>query len=183
VTLFFAFVLLALAGAVVVLFAMMGELTARLPRLHVGYRDPFLRPLEEAQVGARPNAWPPPLAPIAETEGPAFIMVLSTACATCEDVATQLSEGFGNGDVPDPALVISSGSRRTGEDFVKRHGLDRMPCYVDEEGEWLIRSFGVKTSPTALVLRNGALSSAFVFGDVATLNREVLEKQLEVEAP
>jgi hypothetical protein len=181
VTLFFAFVLLALAGAVVVLFAMMGELTARLPSLGVGYRSPFLRPLEEAQVGARPAAWPAPLAALAEKEGPEVLMVLSTACATCEDVAKQLADSA-NGDLGNPALVISSGSRDVGEDFVKRHGLSHMPCYVDEEGDWVIRSFGVKTSPSALVLHNGALTSAYIFGDVETLNREVLERRMEVQA-
>jgi hypothetical protein len=55
---FFGFVLLVLAGAVVLLFAMLGELTARLPTLRVPYRDPSVRPLEEARLGRVPSTWP-----------------------------------------------------------------------------------------------------------------------------
>jgi hypothetical protein len=181
-TLFFAFVLLSLAAAIVLLFAMMGQLAARLPHL-VGYQETFVRPIDEARIGARPNSWPPPLAPLAEMQGLACIMALSTACATCEDVATELAGGLDGADNGlDPAVVISCGNAVRGEDFVKRHRLDRMRCYIDEEGKWLTDSFGVKTSPTALVFRNGVLSSAFVFSDVATLNQEILKQRLEVEA-
>jgi hypothetical protein len=161
---------------------MMGELAARLPYLHLGYRDPFVRPLEEAHLGARPAGWPSALTPTEGAEGPTFLIALSTTCATCENVATQLQQGAGNGALPDRAVVISSRDRRAGEEFVKRYDLDRMPCYVDERGEWLYRSFGVRTSPTALLLHEGALHSAFVFGDIETLSREISKPQLEVEA-
>jgi hypothetical protein len=180
VTLFLAAAIFVLAGAIVLLFAMLGELTSRLPHLQVGYRQPFVRPLEEAIVGARPLFWPDPLTEIGHDHRSALIMALSTACATCENVAMQLAAGYGVSDDQELAVVVSTGSRAAGTDFIRRNGLGHLTTYIDERGDWLINSFGVKTSPSALVLRDGALESAFVFGDVDTLRREVDRREMEV---
>ena len=180
---FFALVLLLLAGAVVLLFAMLGELTARLPSLNVDYRDPTVSPLEEARLGSAPESWPEPLAPlVANGNGSALLMILSTACGSCESVARQLAEEI---DVYPPSrtgVVISCADRRVGEDFVRRHGLGRMPTYVDEGGDWVTASFGVQTSPTGLAIRDGRLQSATVFTDVAALRAAATPDLEEVMA-
>lgn len=180
---FFAFVLLALAGAVVLLFAMFGELTARLPGLSVDYRDPTVSPLEEARLGSSPDHWPEPLASlVAEGGGSALLLILSTACGSCESVARQLAEENGASASSRTGVVVSCADRRVGEDFVRRHGLGRMPIYVDEDGAWVTSSFGVQTSPTGLAIRNGRLQSATVFTDVAALRAAATPDLEEVMA-
>jgi hypothetical protein len=172
---FFGFVLLVLAGAVVLLFAMLGELTARLPALGVSYRDPSVRPLEEARLGQVPSTWPAPLSQVVEATDPALLLVLSTACASCEDVAVQLADELERGGMQQTAVVVSCGDRANGEDFVERHGLRRLPCYIDEDGSWVTGAFGVQTSPTGLLIRDRRLESALLFADVAALRAAVTQ--------
>lgn len=166
----FALVLLALVGAVVLLFAMFGELTARLPTLDIGYLDPTVTPLREARLGSAPDYWPEQLAPLLDAnDGSALLLVLSTACGSCENVAEQLTNEIDQQSSIDTGVVVSCGDRRLGENFIERHGLDGMPTYVDEGGEWVIASFGVQTSPSALAIRHWRLESAAVFTDVVAL--------------
>jgi hypothetical protein len=172
-TLFLAIAVLVMAAAIVLLFAMMGELTARLPRLGVGYRDPTVRPLPEVRIGARAAHWPSELLQFANQDDAACLVVLSTACATCEDVAQQMAEHLSGGSQVPTGIVVSCADRRTGEEFVRRHGLDGFPVYVDEEGEWVSREFGARTSPSGLVLRQGVVDAAYVFGDMAALEKAI----------
>src|SRR5574340_91912 len=152
-----AFALLVLAGAVVLLFAMLGELTARLPYLSLGYRDPFVKPLEEARLGATPTVWPEQLEGVADGGQASVLIVLSTSCVSCDNVAIQLQQRTRSGSMAGRAVVVSCRDARTGENFVRRHSLDQLSYYIDERGDWLETSFGVRTSPTALVLREGVL--------------------------
>jgi hypothetical protein len=165
----FAAVLLLLAAAVVLLFAMMAELAARISTAGDGRRDLTLTPLEEARLGEAPGDWPEPLAAAAFTEDQTLLVVLSSACASCEDVAGQMSKELEAGEMPATAVLVSCGDRAIGEDFVHRHGLQRMPCYVDDGGAWVKEAFGVQTSPSALVIRRGRLESALVFTDLSAL--------------
>jgi len=165
---FLSFVVLVLAGAVVLLFAMLGELTSRLPTLGVNYRDPEIAPLPDARLGAAPEQWPPAL-----DNEPELLLVLSTACASCEDVAAQISQRLDAGPIPGAALLVSCGEASTGRDFLDRHGLARMPTYVDEGGAWVSNSFGVRHSPTALVLQDSHLKAALVFTDFAALQTTI----------
>jgi hypothetical protein len=165
----FAAVLLVLAAAIVLLFAMMAELAARIPSADGGARDRTVTPLGEAHVGAAPDDWPRPLDAVVAGRDQALLLVLSSACASCEDVASQISAELDAGDVADTAVLVSCGDPAVGEDFVARHRLRRLPCYVDASGRWVKGAFGVQTSPSALILRDGRLESALVFTDLMAL--------------
>jgi hypothetical protein len=163
----FAAVLLVFAAALVVLFAMFGELTARLPTLNVDYRDPTIRVLSEAKTGSKPEQWPRELTPLIDG-GDALLVVLSTACQSCESVGRQMNEL--NGHLRhQTGVILSYGDLERGRDFVRRHHLNDVPLFLDEEGNWVKHSFGVQTSPTGLVIRNGALQAALVFTDINAL--------------
>jgi hypothetical protein len=173
INLIFGSVLLILVGAVVLLFAMFGEVVARLPELHLRDGDASVRPLPEARLGEQPIGWPDRLADVVNTVDPALLLVLSTACASCEAVGDQLSNELDKERPGDTAVVVSCGDARSGEDFVVRHGLQRLPFFVDEGGRWVAGAFGVQTSPTALVIRDGRLDSALLFSQVAALRAAV----------
>ena len=158
-----AFVVLLLATATVVLFAMLGELYAR-----IGGTAEATGPLRDAAVGQRPDQWPPELARLADAPD-AVLLVLSTACASCNQVAEQLRER------PDPmpglltGVALSTPDQKRAETFIRRYGLPRESVYVDDGGQWITNAFGVQTSPSALQLRYGELASAVVFSDIETL--------------
>ncbi len=177
----FAFALLVLAAAVVVLFAMLAELATRVPERSDARRDPHVRPLDGALVGHKADTWPAAL----PTADRAVLLVLSTACSSCDDVAKQLTVDPGHTDWTDVAVVLSTADRRNADDFVDRHGLSAtFPVYVDEGGEWVAGQFDVRMSPSALVFRNGRLDSAHTFNDVASLRAamETPETTMQKEA-
>jgi hypothetical protein len=176
-----AAVLLLLAGCVVLLFAMFGELAQRVAMAGETAPAAVVRPLEEARIGASPTSWPEPIASLLEErDGSVLLPVLSTACGSCEKVARQLATEDESDSVRATAIIISCGDRSTGEEFVRRHGLGHLRTYVDEGGTWVNSSFGVEISPTALVIREKKLQTALVFTDVPALRtatsdpREVL---------
>ncbi|WP_331526737.1 hypothetical protein [Nocardioides sp.] len=165
-----ALVLLALAAAVSLLFAMVAELNARIPL--GGDRTAASLPsrLEEAKLGASPTDWPSMLSPVAQNEGDATLLVLSPSCSACESVGSQLSSKLEDGALPPNwAVVVPCSNETVGRDFIARHGLDRLSAYVDLGGEWIGSSFGIQTSPSALRLRDGTLESAVVFNTISTL--------------
>jgi hypothetical protein len=168
VELVFGFALLVLAGAIVVLFAMFGELAARVDEPGGPSRWSGTRPLEEARIGHEPADWPVELRSVAAADQ-SLLLVLSTACGSCQEVATQL------GAIPDKSAVgslsflLSTSSATTGQEFVEHHGLTWMPHYVDVGGAWVRNEFGVQMSPVGLVLSHGRLEAAHVFGDVAAM--------------
>ncbi|GAB3953376.1 hypothetical protein [Micromonospora vulcania] len=163
----FGIALLILAGAVLVLFAMLGQLAARegvIPSQGSG-----IRLLEEAHVGRVPVAWPTGLAGFGD--GPLrIVLVLSTACSSCRTVAGQLAD---EADVADFGVAISTADAAAGREFVAANGLARLPHHVDEGGDWVSGEFGVAVSPAALVFRDGMLISALAFTDLAKLRSTV----------
>ena len=161
----FGVALLVLAAAVVVLFAMLAELAARVPERSAQSRNQEIRPLTEARLGHVPDVWPMTL----PTRERSVVLVLSTICNACEDVARQLVSDPGHADWAEASLAISTGARIRGEEFVTRHRLTDFPYFVDEGGEWLSGEFGIQSSPTALVFRGKRLESAHEFNDVAAL--------------
>jgi hypothetical protein len=173
----FGAVILILAAAIVLLFAMLGELNSRLPTDQGGaaaQRDSAIFPLDEARLGVEPATWPSELPPI-DGADPRTVLVLSTACSTCQDVAHQLDDELGRGEGGDMAVVLSTADRRRAEDFVRRYRLDRLPVYVDEGGAWVGEELGVRMSPTALVMASGRLESALIFQDVSALRAAVAQ--------
>jgi hypothetical protein len=154
-----AIALLLLAGAVVVLYAMMGELASRLP-------DPaeadLVKPLEDYIQGATVADWPTGLSDLAN-DTRALIVVLSPICDTCAKVAAELSTYEAHPAQSRIGVVVSAATLHSGEDFVERHSLSRFPHIVDEGGQWITGNFGVKMSPSALLMERGALVDAYTF--------------------
>jgi hypothetical protein len=162
-----AFLILVLVAVMIMFFAMLGELYSR-----VGPAPAATGALEEAKVGQRPQAWPPELAQLA-TATDAVLLVLSTSCASCVQVAGQLGDRFEPLAGYDTGVVLSTADQDRAEAFVRDHNLPRASVYVDVEGAWVTKEFGVLTSPSALILRDGELTSALVFTDVAALQSAV----------
>ena len=163
--LFLSIVVFVLAGAIVLLFAMLGELASRIPGSDQGRRR--IEPIDTARTGHRPETWPAELADLPEQEY-ALLLVLSSTCASCEQVAGQVSRMLDRGPA-NVAVAVACPARERGEHFSAVHGLDRGPVYVDEEGAWSKRELGIDTSPAAVLLRHGRLQSALLFWDLPTV--------------
>jgi hypothetical protein len=163
----FGFVLLVLTAALVLLFAMMGELASRMP--DSTRRVPIVQPSGDAAIGRVPAVWPAEL-PDARRS---VLLVLSTICGSCVDIATQLRELPCYAEWDELGLVISTNHQRGGDEFVAQYGLNRFRHYVDEGGAWVGEQFDVRVSPVALVFRGGRLDSAYGFNDIAALRNEL----------
>jgi hypothetical protein len=170
-----ALVVLILAAAVVLLFAMLGELASRVSGTENRRPSQDVRPVPEARVGAEPTRWPAELAGYA-TADRALVVVLSTACGTCEAVAAQLVDAAAG----DMAIVVSCASRESGEIFVERHKLTFLPHYVDVNGDWVQGETGVAVSPSGLAFHRGRLDSALTFADLSAWRSVVELKEKEV---
>ena len=108
------------------------------------------------------------------------LLVLSTVCNSCKAVAAQLLEGHADWD--GMGIVVSTASRRNGDDFVAEHRLGGFVIYVDESGSWSREQLGVESSPTAVVLRRGRVVAAYAFSDLALLRSEVDDRSRPSEA-
>jgi hypothetical protein len=168
----FGVALLVLATAVVVLFAMLGELATRVDAQPTARRDPSIRPVPDARLGTVPAHWPDELRP-AGGSGLVVLIVLSSSCGTCIDIAQQLTHDPGHADWDDMRVVVSTLSRSTGEDFVAQNGLAGFPLYIDAGGDWLTGELGVRMSPCALVFGGGQLQAAYMFSDVSALRAKI----------
>lgn len=173
----FGIVVLLLAGGVVLLFAMFGELASRLPEPQGTERNQDVWALETGTIGAAPEIWPASLESHVTAPDPRLLFVLSTACAPCKGIAAQLSDELSAGHMPDVALVISTASHDNGEAFVKQYQLDALPHYIDEGGTWVRTELGVDTSPSALTIHDGRLESVVAFQDIHALRAVVDQRQ------
>ena len=176
----FAVALLVLAAAVVVLFAMLGELASRIPDggpATVSFRD-----VEGARLGHRPVAWSADL-PAPDLTRPTVLLVLSPVCSSCADIAEQLPDDPAELGWPELGVVVSAGAVRNGEDFVARRGIGRYPHLIDEGGQWVGEEFGVRLSPTALVFTGGVLTAALLFNDIPALRARVSPAQPDRQQP
>lgn len=170
----FGLVLLLLVVAVVVLFAMFGELASRVP----GRAEPdrTVRPYEHARIGATPAMWPDPVGDfVAQRRSTtAVLIVLSTLCTSCQAVAEQIATERRDKRVAlDSVLVISCAVHERGQEFVDRYGLHSTLHYIDAGGNWVADSFGITVSPCALLIEDGALAAALVFQDYMALQAAV----------
>ena len=153
-------ILLVTAVAIVGLFAMMGELAARVGERAANAEDDVaLTPLEGGRLGVRPAWWPEQLSDLRKLDA-AAALVLSSVCESCRTVATDLATGGVAPDLP-VRFVISCGNREAGLAFLGQTGLaDDDRTYLDIEGDWVKSSFGVNISPTLLQFREGTLFAA-----------------------
>jgi hypothetical protein len=167
-----AFTVLVLATAIALLFAMVGELASRVPEFSRAINRDQLRPVEGAKIGHVPASWPAPLGRLANDDN-ALLLVLSSACASCEEVGRQLHNEAPNTGL---AIVISCGSRETGEAFVTRHDLRSHDHFIDVGGNWVRGEFGVMVSPAGLVLRRGRLESALIVQELKSVVQLMSER-------
>lgn len=163
------FAVLVLTIGMVVLFAMFGELSARVGTAGSRPRSTEIRQLEQAELGRIPDRWPDALS--ASGHEPSTVLVLSSACGSCADIAEQLTQS--HADWADMAIVLSTGHGDTGQDFIMRYGLSRFPHYVDVGGDWVSGQFAVRYSPSALIFSGGRLQAAHMFQDVAALRAKI----------
>jgi hypothetical protein len=165
----FGVALLVLAGAVVLLFAMFGELASRVGEPEQGGRWKGTRPLEEARLGAEPSGWPAALAVVgAAPEG--LLLVLSPSCGSCQEVAKQLMTEGGPGRARPFALEVSCNGIEAGRGFIEQYSLEQYPHFLDDAGEWVRTELDVQSSPVGLFFADGRLVAAHVFGDVNALS-------------
>jgi hypothetical protein len=131
----FGGVLLAVIAALVLLFAMLGELATRTPADQQTVRGLDVRPIEEARLGVEPQAWPAPLAGISDTAGQTIVLVLSTVCSTCNDVAGQVAAERNVGLGDDLAIVVSTGDLERAEAFLDTYGIGGSRHHIDVSGD------------------------------------------------
>ena len=157
-----------LTVAVVGLFAMMGELSSRVPAPDGQEEEPqslFLRPIDDARLGTTPVDWPEELARLS-TADTAVVVVLSTLCTTCNRVASGAT-----GPLTGVSGVLVSCPRPgRGNEFLNEHPMLRAhPVALDVGGRWLTTNFEIDVSPSVLVFERGRLLSAHTFVSAASL--------------
>jgi len=171
--------------AVIGLFAMMGELSSRVPEpdalsgqdgpARPGQRPstvdilPHPHPVPEARLGAEPAQWPPELAAVREADR-AHVVVFGSTCATCGRIASG-ETGPLDALAPPLAVVVSCPLPKDGADFLAQHPMvTDYPHVVDVGGAWLNTNFAVGTSPSVLVFEHGRLRSAHTFTSAKVLS-------------
>lgn len=174
----FGVMLLVLALAIGVLFAMCAELANRIGAsggTGAGSVVNYVRPVDRPGVYLRPDVtWPQQLADVSSRDS-FLLLVLSTSCTTCSVAADELAEGWADRGAGRLGLVISTPDMARGTAFVKDHGLAGIPHFVDDGGEWVTRSLGLSLSPVGLVFIDGRLHEAYVFHQVETMWHEFTE--------
>lgn len=166
--------------AIVGLFAMMGELSAR-----VGARpeenDRTVEPVDGAVTGVVPRTWPDGLGHLADAEL-AAVLVFSPRCGSCARIAPTVA-GHPARDRTDVQLgvLVSCHDSERGLAFVREHNLSGVPYAFDVEGAWTAGEFAVTTSPTLLLFQDGHLRSASSIGSLASVDIVVRQLQSKEE--
>lgn len=168
----FAFVLLVLAAAVGVLFAMSAELSRRVGTGGTPTAEPvrYVRPLDRPNVYLRESAnWPAQLSSVrANTDF--LLIVLSTSCTTCNTIGEQLGKDDWSGRTAGQlGVVLSTPDPRLAEAFVAKNGLAAFHYYIDSDGDWTDAALGLSMSPVGLIFRHGQLDETYVFNHVDPL--------------
>lgn len=159
-------ILLVAVCAIVVLFAMVGELASRLESSVT--KASVLSAKPDLYVGASPVRWPEDLGLIGSASA-SVLVVLSTICASCEIVANRIGQMVLTYDGAFIGVALSTGDAERARQFRIEHGLDTFPCYTDVNGDWVRTSFNVRSSPTLLVFNRGILSGGFDLMDASQI--------------
>lgn len=161
--------LVLLSLAVVILFAMLGELNARISESSAGggtRRPESVQPLPDAKLGATVIEFPDGLA-----RPPGVLLVLSTTCGACQELAPEARGFFASSGVELVGVVVSCASAASGREFVAQYGLADLPGYVDVSGQFSMSALGVGMSPAAVALSpEGVVRSAVVFSSFNALS-------------
>lgn len=177
----FSIALLLVVVGLIGLFAMMGELNASVGN-HPGSQEERIAPIDEARIGYTPSTWPSALSAVQKATSGRLI-IFSSICASCTEIASQLStEGI---DQADPAVaVISAIDSDAAQRFIVQTGLETsgIPLYVDPGGEWVGSELGIRIAPSIAVFHEGVLSSAASFADIAVLTHDRMRKRTRLNA-
>jgi hypothetical protein len=173
----FGFLLLILAGAVGVLFAMCAELSRRIasspgdaPHETLD-ASAYVRPVDRPNVFLRPNViWPSALDEL-RSRDTFLLLVLSTACTTCNTVGREVGRDWTTRAAGRLGVVISTPDIARGEAFVAEYHLDKVSHFIDEDGSWTNETFGLSLSPVGLVFSANSLQSSYVFNHMEPLWR------------
>lgn len=160
-----AVALLVLTAAVVLLFAMVGELASRVPAADGD--DGYANDYSDFIPGAAVSRWPGTLAGLAGRRS-VTVLVLSSICTTCNEVAGELAS-YRAEKLAGIGVVVSCALLPAGEEFVQQHAIDHLPHYIDDGGAWVRDSFGVNKSPVALRFEDGVLVEAYQFNRLKPL--------------
>jgi hypothetical protein len=174
--------LLILAVAVGVLFAMCAELSQRISSSSGGAApdttraNGYVRPLDRPGVFLRPDViWPPEFDGI--TSSDAFLLiVLSTSCTSCMNVASELGSEWTRRTAGRLGIVISTPDIHRGTSFVAEHNLGGIPHIIDEDGAWTTKALGLSLSPVGLIFIGNSLQGSYVFNRVELLWRSFTEE-------
>lgn len=168
----FAFVLLILAGAVGLLYAMCAELASRVGTGSAAAAEParYVRPLGRSSIYLRDSvSWPPQLAAL-RSEPDFLLLVLSTSCNSCATIMDQLGkDGWAERSTGRLGVLLSTPGPEIAQEFVAKYGLDQFPLFVDLGGDWVTAAFGLSLSPVGLVFRHGELEESYVFNHLDPL--------------
>lgn len=156
-----AVAVVALSAAVLVLFAMMGELTSRMERISQGsgfdeQLSPTGTPILAARVGHRPEWYPTDME---IDSGVHTVLVVSTVCTSCSALVAELVEQQRFDDL---LVLVVCRTEETGWDFVERHDLRRHASgvYLDLTGFWLLEEFNIASSPAVVRFEDAVLTEA-----------------------
>lgn len=173
--------LLLLTAGGVALFAMMGELASKVDamasRIQEGgvlpAADDWARLEEDIVGGAGIDEWPfePPRS---TTEDYGLIVVLSSACQSCNQ--------FLQGDLDDlrefkPVFVVSCPSLDRADQFLQSHEiLEDQPVYRDVMGRWTREQLRIEVSPAAILVQGDRPIASFTMSSPSSLADAVREK-------
>lgn len=140
-----------LGVAVVLLFAMVGELG----RSCCAARQPEHERLELAAEGADgllEGIFDNPV----DT-----VVVLSSVCSSCARFLADPDEIRRVLDGRRWAVIVSSPTVRAGREFAERLNIGEAPIFIDSGGRTCRERFGVQSSPTLLIFSNGRLTAGW----------------------
>jgi hypothetical protein len=159
---------LVLAVAVVVLFAMFGQLAARVPAAAdaSGTAEPIL----SLHVGRSAGFWPVSLAPLPPPGSFGALIVLSSSCTSCVKVAGQLPTLPSQVAADLLGVVVTGPSGEAAQAFADANLTGALPLFVDGGGDWVTGEFGLQASPSYLIFEGSELRSGYVFDQLNALS-------------
>lgn len=129
----------------------------------------------DVELGTRVHVWPEPLSILGRIGGHTNLLILSTICTTCNQLASEIGSIPIDTPIRNLGFVVSCKSEIEGTSFVATHDLGTYPVLVDEGGLWTDSTFGIRKSPVCLNLNEHQLLRAAVTPDINTLLKAIKE--------
>ncbi len=157
--------LVLLTVAVAILFAMIGELSTRVTGSEARPQSGPVQQLAEARIGSSASGLP---TSFERREG--VILIFSTACHACQQLAPQAARFFRDYPVQLVGVLISCATAEAGGQFVERYGITGVVTHLDINGELSTGVLGVSLSPAAVAVdAANIVRSAVAFASYSAL--------------